>query len=235
MKSNTALKKAWNITTTAIVILVVAIAAFLMGSRLIGFRIFTVISGSMEPKYSVGDLIYVQEVDPEEIKVGDPITFVLNEDLVVATHQVISIDTEKQHFYTQGLANDTPDAAPVHFNNLVGKPIFAIPYLGYVSDWIQHPPGTYITIALGILLVIALFLPDILRKKDDGLSEAADAETEKHKLELEQMRAELEAAKAELEAERAKQTKSEAPKTEPQPESGEVSSQTPPSEQPDGE
>ena len=47
------------------------------------------------------------------MQVGDAITFVLNEDLDVVTHRVISIDAENEHFYTQGDANDAPDGAPV--------------------------------------------------------------------------------------------------------------------------
>ena len=160
----TTLKTIWNIVTTVVVALVVLIAIFLMGSRLFGFQVYTVISGSMEPKYSVGDLIYVKKVDPTTIQVGDPITFVMNEDLIVATHTVIRIDTEEQHFYTKGDANDTPDARPVHFKNLIGKPIFSIPLLGYVSNWIQHPPGTYIVISVGVLLIAVVFLPDVFKK-----------------------------------------------------------------------
>ncbi len=163
------LKRVWNITSTVLVILIVACAVFLMGSRILGFRVFTVISGSMEPAYSVGDLIYVKNTDVNTIKVGDPITFVLNEDLVVATHRVVEIDTESQQFYTKGDANDTPDASPVHFNNVIGVPQFSIPMLGYVSDFIQNSPGMYITIGAGIVLIILVFLPDMLggKKKEE--------------------------------------------------------------------
>lgn len=157
--------KALNIVSTVLVILVVLLAVFLVGSRVLGYRVFNVISGSMEPEYSVGDLIYVKETDPESIKVDDPITFVLNENLVVATHRVVEIDAENQYFYTKGDANDDVDASPVHFKNVIGVPVFAIPYLGYVSDFIQNPPGMYIAIAVGILLLVAVFLPDFFGKK----------------------------------------------------------------------
>ena len=159
------LKKVWNITSTVLVIVIVLCAVFLMGSRLLGFRVFNVISGSMEPEYSVGDLIYVKEVDVNTIKVGDTITFVLNEDLVVATHRVVEIDNEKQLFYTKGDKNETVDK-PVHFNNVIGVPKFSISKLGYVSDFIQNPPGMYITLGLGIILIVAVFLPDFIGKKE---------------------------------------------------------------------
>ena len=167
MEKKSGLKKAWDVISYALVILIVFCAIFLMGSRLMGYQVFNVISGSMEPMYSVGDLIYVKEVKPHEIEVGMPITYVLNEDLVIATHMVIEIDEENQHFYTQGLANETPDATPVHFNNVIGVPKFGIPLLGYVSDFSQNPPGMYITLAGGAVLIIAVFLPDLIGKKKE--------------------------------------------------------------------
>ena len=158
-------KKIWDTVTTVLVIVVVVFAVFLMGSRLVGLQVFHVVSPSMEPNYSEGDLLYVKAVDPDSVKVGDPITFVLNEDLVVATHRVVAIDSENRQFTTKGDANKTEDAAPVHFNNLIGIPVFAIPLLGYVSAYIQSPPGMYVAIALGVVLLAAVFLPDLLAKK----------------------------------------------------------------------
>jgi len=158
-------------------------AVFLMGSRLLGFRVFNVISGSMTPVYNVGDLIYVQKVDPKDVKVGDDITFVLNEELAVATHRVVEVNTEKGYFVTKGLTNDTKDE-PVLFENLIGKPKFKIAKLGYVSDFIQNPPGMYITLAAGAVLIILVFLPDMLNKKKkdgegDGAEEAPIPESQK--------------------------------------------------------
>jgi len=164
------IKRIWSIISSIIVAAIVVFAVFLMGSRLLGFRVFTVISGSMEPEYSVGDLIYVKEVDPATIKVNDVITFLLDENLTVATHRVVEIDAEKQHFYTKGDANKETDSKPVHFNNVIGVPKFSIPKLGYVSDFIQNPPGMYITIGGIVVLVILTFVPDLIgagEKKED--------------------------------------------------------------------
>ena len=186
-------KRIWNIASTVLVALVVLLAVLLMGSRLIGYRVFNIVSGSMEPEYSVGDLIYVKEVDPATIKPGDVITFVLNEDLVVATHRVVRVDAEKQRLYTKGDANDTEDGAPVHFKNVIGVPQFAIPSLGYVSDFIQHPPGMYITTAAVAALLILTFLPDFVKKKPAVAEDPAISE------ENARLKAELEALKAQLE------------------------------------
>ena len=190
-------KKIWSIVTTVLVVLIVLCAVFLMGSRIMGYRVYTVITGSMEPELSVGDLLYVKPVDPSTIKVGDDITFVLNEDLVVATHRVIRIDAEKEHFYTKGLANDIEDA-PVHFKNVLGVVEFAIPKLGYVSDFIQNPPGMYITIAAGAVLIILVFLPDFLPKKKE--EETSSQEVSAAQDENARLKEELEALKAQLES-----------------------------------
>lgn len=153
-------QKVWNAVTTVLVILVVILALLLVGVRLVGLRPMCVLSGSMEPTYHTGSLIYVKPCAPEDVQVGDAITFVLNEDLDVVTHRVISIDAENEHFYTQGDANDAPDGAPVYFKNLIGRPVFTIPYLGYVSHWVSNPPGMYLAIALALVLIILTFRPD---------------------------------------------------------------------------
>lgn len=172
-------QKVWNAVTTVLVILVVVLALLLVGVRLVGLRPMCVLSGSMEPTYHTGSLIYVKPCAPEDVQVGDPITFVLNEDLDVVTHRVVSIDAENQHFYTKGDANDAPDGAPVYFKNLIGRPVFTIPYLGYVSHWVSNPPGMYLAIALALVLIILTFLPDVLRKA--SAADARDAARPAHR------------------------------------------------------
>lgn len=155
------LKKIWNVTTAILVTIVAILALLLVGLRLFGLQTYTVLSGSMEPTYPTGSLLYVRRTAPETVEVGQPITFVLNEDLVVATHRVIAVDADNQCFYTKGDANATADGAPVHFKNLIGVPLFSIPYLGYVANYVQKPPGLYVTIAVGSVLLLLLFLPEL--------------------------------------------------------------------------
>ena len=196
-------KKVWNIISTILVVLVVLCAVFLMGSRLLGFRCFNIISPSMEPKYCVGDLIYVKQVNPESIQEGDVITFIVNEDLVVGTHRVVRVDRENKHFYTKGDANQVEDGDPVHYNNVIGVPQFSIPKLGYVSDFIQNPPGTYIALSVGLVLILAVFLPDLLRKKkneEEQITDSSEPQPEDSAMEAENQRlkAEIEKLKAEM-------------------------------------
>lgn len=159
------MKKIWNTITTLLVILVIILALLLVGVRLIGFQVFTVLSGSMEPNYHVGSLIYVKEVDPFTLKSGDVITFMLDEN-TVATHRIVDVVPDEEdpsviRFRTKGDANDAEDGSLVHYKNVVGSPVLTIPKLGYVASYIQQPPGMYVAIAAGAILLLLVFLPDI--------------------------------------------------------------------------
>ena len=83
-------KKLLQLLSTILVALVVLLAVALVGVRLAGIRTFTVLSGSMEPTYHVGSLIYVKKVDPTTIRPGQVITFMLDEN-TVATHRVVEV------------------------------------------------------------------------------------------------------------------------------------------------
>ena len=170
---NQTIKKIWNGITTALVAVVVVLAVLLVGARVIGLQVFTVLSGSMEPTYHVGSLIYVKEVDPFELEAEDVITFLVDED-TVATHRIVEVvpdeeDTSVIRFCTQGDANDAVDGSLVHYKNVIGSPVFTIPKLGYVANYIQNPPGTYVAISAGAVLLMLVFLPDLFA--DDGKEE----------------------------------------------------------------
>ena len=83
-------KQACNIGTTILVIAVVIFVILLAGVRLAGIKPYAVLSGSMEPEYPVSSLIYVKNVDTNKLKVGDDITFMLDED-TLATHRIIEV------------------------------------------------------------------------------------------------------------------------------------------------
>ena len=169
------LKVIWNAFTSLLIAIVVLIAIALIGVRLFGLQPFAVLSGSMEPTYKTGAIVYVKKVDYRNLEVGDPITFMLDED-TVATHRIIEIVPDEEEinvvrYRTKGDANDVEDGSLVHYKNVIGKPVFTIPYLGYVANYIQNPPGTYITIAACAILLLLTFLPDLFEKSDDGEKE----------------------------------------------------------------
>ena len=165
------MKKIWDIITTVLVGIVVLLAVLLVGARVIGLQVFTVLSGSMEPAYHTGSLIYVKEVDTFDLEAGDVITFMLNED-TVATHRIVEVvpdetDSSVIRFRTKGDANNVEDGSLVHYKNVIGTPVFTIPYLGYVASYIQKPPGMYVAIAAGAFIFMLSFIPDLFAKDEE--------------------------------------------------------------------
>ena len=172
------LKKLWSVLSTLIVIAVVALAILLAGGRIVGLTPYVVLSGSMEPTYHTGSLIYDKKVDPFTLKEGDVITFMVSED-TLATHRIVGVVPDEDEpgtirFRTKGDANDAEDGTLVHYKNVVGTPVFTIPYLGYFSNWITHAPGKYIAITAAVVFLILLFLPDMLKKADEADKKAAE-------------------------------------------------------------
>ena len=155
--------KIWSVVSTVLVGAVVVLAVLLLGGRLLGWQVFTVVSGSMEPVYHVGDLLYVRPAEPADLQPGDVITFVMNEQLVVGTHRIVEVEDtgERLYFYTKGDANAAMDAAPVAQENVLGTPVFSIPLLGYVAAFVQQPPGSYVAVAVGAVLLALVLLPDL--------------------------------------------------------------------------
>lgn len=162
---NRSVKKIWNVISTVLVVIVVVVALLLVGARLFGLQVYAVLSGSMEPTYHVGSLIYVKDVDPFELESGEVITFMLDEN-TVATHRIVEVvpdeeDASVVRFRTKGDANENADGSLVHYKNVIGSPVFTIPQLGYVVSYIQNPPGTYVAISAGAILLLLVFLPDL--------------------------------------------------------------------------
>ena len=123
------------------------------------FRMFTVISGSMEPKYKIGDVLIAKEIEPEKIKVGDTISYLGNvnsfKDKVV-THQVVGIETidGKYYFHTKGLANIVEDPL-VSANQLYGKVIYKCTIISLVYKIVSTNIGFYLFIIIPILYIIS--------------------------------------------------------------------------------
>lgn len=162
--------KIWSKVSSVLVAIIAVVAVALVGMRIMGYRTFTVISGSMSPEYPVGSLIYVKPVNYYDLKKGDVISYVANDDKTVVTHRIVDIQVDEKdasvwRFVTQGDANNTPDAKAVHYKNVLGTPIITIPFIGYFVRNVQQPPGIYIALVVGTLLLAWTFLPGTLEER----------------------------------------------------------------------
>jgi signal peptidase len=146
---------------------VVLLAVLLGGVRLFGLTPYAVLSGSMEPTYHVGSVIYVTDVDPTELDVGDPITYRLSDGTLV-THRidrVLGEGTPGLSFLTKGDANEGADGTAISAAAIVGKPVFSVPLLGYVSAFVQRPGGWILLAVICACVWLLSFVADVLLPK----------------------------------------------------------------------
>jgi len=136
---------------SGVIYLLIAVAALLtLAPMVIGYRPVIVLSGSMEPIYPVGSIIYYKASSFENIEEGDAITFRLGGG-ALATHRVIRKDEAKKEFVTKGDNNPTEDVNPVSYELVegsVGK--IVIPYAGFAGNYVKK---IQVIMILGVLLI----------------------------------------------------------------------------------
>ncbi len=167
---NKAVKIALKISNTLILTIIVVLAMALVGIKLFGIQMFNVLSGSMEPAYPVGSLIFVKDVEPDTLTEGDVITFHLTGG-TPATHRIVEVipdetDAEIIWYRTKGDANEDVDAALTSSEELIGQAIAVVPRLGEFADRIQNPPGKYAVWAFGGAALLFVFVTDSVLSED---------------------------------------------------------------------
>ena len=146
----------------------------MVGTRPFGLTPYVILSGSKEPSFPAGSIVYVKQIEPEQVRVGDAITFVLNEELEIATNRVVSIDEGGQYFYTVGDVDDDEDSTFVYFKNLLGIPQFSIPKLGYLAHAIASSPGNFIAMGSTVIFVFISYVLEVTDPKKKKKNEVKD-------------------------------------------------------------
>lgn len=173
MNQVNATKRFCSIVTGVVLVLAALMLVAFVGVRLFGLTPYAVLSGSMEPEYPTGSLIYVRDVDPADVAVGDAITFELESGTLV-THEVYEIDSDARAFRTQGIANIDAgggivhDALPVPFERVIGAPVFCIPYLGYLNKFLTGTAGLLALGACALVLIALNLAVSLFEKEEDA-------------------------------------------------------------------
>ena len=113
-----------------ILVAIVAICIPMTVPRLMGYEVYVVVSGSMEPAIPVGSALYVEAVRPEEVGPGDVVAFY--DRGAVITHRVVENHVVEGEFITKGDANAENDMEPVAYGALIGRMGLQVPFLGSV-------------------------------------------------------------------------------------------------------
>lgn len=123
---------------------------------LFGHRVLTVLSGSMQPALSTGDIVINDEISPLDARVGDIVTFRDPEDESrLVTHRVrrIRISGSTAFFETKGDVNNTVERWTVDSGGTIGRVEYRIPRLGFVASRVS---GHFVRLVL--IVVPALLL-----------------------------------------------------------------------------
>lgn len=121
----------------------------LLGNKIpmpFGYGMAVILSGSMEPEMSTGDLIVVHETNDYDVR--DIIVF---QDVnMLVTHRIIEMNDNE--IITKGDANNVEDE-PIQLNQIKGEVILCIPMIGNLVNILKTPIATVIIIVLAILLI----------------------------------------------------------------------------------
>jgi len=155
-----------NILFGVMLILVILLVFSLLSSKLsggppqvAGHHMYVVLSGSISPAFDTGSLVFVRPASIDMIKEGDIITYTgRGNSKQLISHRAVAISNTEEgiKIITKGDANDATDPNSVNSENLVGKVVLAIPYLGYFVSFAQTKRGliTLILIPAAVLLIV---------------------------------------------------------------------------------
>jgi signal peptidase len=160
-----------HVARGTVVAALLTVAALLVTSYVMGWRLFVVESGSMAPTYPVGSLTLVTSADPADLVVGSSIVFVSqNGSGELVSHRVVRrVETpDGLAFETRGDANPAADPLVVPVRDVRGSVAFAIPRAGTLLSFLAQPP----VIAALILAPAAWLLGSALYRRRRGTPSA---------------------------------------------------------------
>lgn len=126
-----------------------------------GYKIFRVITGSMEPEYEVGEVIISKEVNPKDIKVGDDIVYlgrVGEYSGKIIMHNVVAIDTDENGdliFHAKGLQSNSVEDPQIREDQIYGVVTYTSSILTILYDLATN---IYSIFAIVIILVLNVFI-----------------------------------------------------------------------------
>ena len=136
------------------------------------YRMFTVVTGSMEPEYKVGDVLISKVTDPEDIKVGDTISYLGKQgdfrDKVI-THEVVEIEQDSNgvyYFHTKGIANLVEDPI-VSEEQLYGVVIYKSVILSFIYKIISNSVGLFLFFIIPILYLVGSEIIHVMLEKEE--------------------------------------------------------------------
>lgn len=144
-----------NILGTLMIVAVIAATIPIVLPTAFGYQVFNVETGSMVPEIPIGSAVYVKEVEPQNVRPDEIISF--GKDGAVITHRVVENHIVEGEFITKGDANPQEDIEAIPYRALVGRVDYHFPILGSIFVLISGTVGKiYLLLiaACGVMLNI---------------------------------------------------------------------------------
>lgn len=181
--------KIFVVAMLSIYLLFVIVQRFTNNSSILGYRVFTIATGSMEPVYNINDVILVKDTDPSTLKKGDDIAYLGNRDAVkglIVTHRIIRIETfsdGKVHYTLKGVNNKYEDPS-ITADQILGKVVGKLPVVNFINHVVKNIYGFFFLVFCPLVLVIFLEIADTiidmkLEKNEIRLIEKEDKKSKK--------------------------------------------------------
>lgn len=181
--------KVFVVAMLSIYLLFVIVQRFTNNSSILGYRVFTIATGSMEPVYNIDDVILVKDTDPSTLKKGDDIAYLGNRDAVkglIVTHRIIRIETfsdGKVHYTLKGVNNKYEDPS-ITEDQILGKVVGKLPVVNFINHVVKNIYGFFFLVFCPLVLVIFLEIADTiidmkLEKNEIRLIEKEDKKSKK--------------------------------------------------------
>lgn len=145
--------------------------------NILGYKSYIIKTNSMEPTINVNDVVLTKEVKQDKIKSGDVITFIQNGEVI--THRITKINNEEEkiQYTTKGDNNNIEDTFQITYENIEGKHILTIPYLGKIVQVLENK---IITLIILLIILLYMFLRIIKQEKKDNRREKKKIEDRKN-------------------------------------------------------
>ena len=152
------MKKIFNLISWIVVAVILSIAVLLLLSTrntALGIRVFSVLSGSMEPSIATGSLVITRTAD--EYQVGDVVTVKAERGKGTITHRIVEVLNQENSiepwFQLKGDANEENDSEPIPHRRIIGKVVWQVPYLGRLVGFAQTQMGFIFLIVIPATLI----------------------------------------------------------------------------------
>ena len=136
-----------------------------------GYRIFTIVTGSMVPEYNVGDILVSKEVDPGTLKVGDDISYrgeVGDFSGKIITHRIITAfhDDKGYHCVTKGIANEIEDPG-IMGDQVYGKVVYKTIFLSTICKLMNNVVSYFVIFAI-VSIMVSYQVVQMIYSRDKG-------------------------------------------------------------------